>query len=833
MGSVFKQLRPGEKVTLGRPIPRMTAYLLDDRLCPVPVGVPGEIYLSGIQVTKGYFQLKAQTEVSFITDPFAHGRIMYRTGDLGRWTPAMELQFVGRVDTQVKVRGYRLELAAIETTIRDVSPEVTNVAVIVRDDALRCFVTPESVDGSLVREKLRSVLPSYSRPAQIIALKTFPLSVNQKVDRKALEQLVIKSSESRVPLTNATEAALARIWQHAIGSMKYPEPSANDDFMDIGGHSLLQITVGRYISEEFGLPIPLALIIRNPVLRQLAAAVDKLLAEHQNEFTEVEPFSMSQKVSRDDDLTISHLEEEMMVYHSLTDTRSIFNMPCRIKIKGKLSIEALKQAIDTVIAESEILRCQYAISRHMRVGRIISNALPTPYFSAGQWGERAVATAVNKPFNLQESQLIRALILGHSDECNELLLVTHHIIADKAALTAMLTQVQKTYVKLLERPDPTMPQFKTARSEQTSSPSELSYIDWASWAKKRVVSRDVSKYWEETLAHLPLAPFSSNRYLRGEDAGTSITVPVPSALKDAMLQTSRAYSITNHQLILAVVALTTHIFTANCNDMVLAIPYMDRYEPGVSGLHGLFLDRQPIRIRLSSMELSSCQTFLQLSKNAVLDARANYMPFSEIRKTLRMTAPTSLFDIMVTFHPRSDSLETFQLPGTSTQFQRLRADGAKFPLMFEFSEDVGNGDLTCELEYNTHLFKESQIAQLRTILFRVMEGLCNEQPPCEIISSLHDTGLEVYSNPAKTKAVATKVPTKSKDQGKIDIVREVYADVLGLQKKDVSCQQSFFELGGSSMGALSVVHDLREKGLPIDFRDLLRLESADKVAALA
>ena len=812
----------------------MTAYLLDEGRRPVPIGVPGEIHLSGIQVTKGYFGLKAQTDASFVPDPFANGRMMYRTGDLGCWTSSMELQFIGRVDTQVKVRGYRLELGAIEAAIREVNSEITNAVVVVRDDTLRGFVTPGTVSGQEVRDKLRSVLPTYSRPAQIFAMDSFPLSVNQKIDRKALTQLDIQQDQAKVALVTATERTLAQIWQEAIGTAKYPEPSADDDFADVGGHSLLQIKVGRRISDVFGVAVPLGLVIRNPVLRQLAKALDELREKRQDEIERCEPFPLSQRVLRNDDLPVSHLEEEMLVYHLLTDTRSIFNMPCRIKIEGRLSLDVLKQAISSVITESEILRCRYITSRGKPGRRIIPNTASPHDFAVGSWNESTVDAAVNEPFDIENGQLLRSLILRHGDRDNELLIVAHHIIADKAALASILGQIQAKYSKLLWLTDPDVRQTSNTSIEQGLPLSpDLNYVDWAQWARKRVASSEISEYWRKTLDKAPTPPFSTAAEFQGRDAGTSTTIEFPLAIQSDMLESCRIHSITSHQLVLAAVALTTHIVTADCNDILLAVPYMDRYESGTSDLHGLFLDRQLIRIQLGDTVLSSAQDLLQCTKNAAQGARANYMPLADIRKMLSITPPASLFDIMVTYHARSDSLETFQLPGTRTQFQRVRANGAKFPLMFEFSEDWHSGDLTCELEYNTNLFTLSQINQLQEVLLKVIQALCKGQAPSDIATLLLAEGVERYNNcSTRTPGACAQPAVVSEDQGKIDVVREAYAEVLGLQRKDISCQRSFFELGGSSMDALAVAHCLRERDMQVQLRDIVRLGSADRIAAL-
>lgn len=794
----------------------MIAYVLDEGKSPVPIGVPGEIYLSGIQVTAGYFNLEAKTKACFLPDPFAAGKVMYRTGDLGRWTESMELEFIGRVDSQVKVRGFRIDLGEIEHTIHSIAPEASHVAVIVRDDSLLAFVTPESVAAAAIHKKLGSILPNFSRPSQVIALKEFPMSVNQKIDRKALALINIPKPRAVTVPSTKTEETLAGIWQDVIGSDRYTEVSADDDFMDVGGHSLLQIKVGRRISEEVGHAIPLGLVIRNPILSSLGNAIDQFIAGRRQATDDSKPFLEMERVRRQETMSVSYLEEDMLIYHFLSDTRSIFNMACHIEFRGTVDLDVLEKAIHEVFSNNEVLRSRYKSLDGKPVRQISPAAAPARRFPVHAWNQELIDRAINEPFDLANEQPIRATILESDIGSNHLLLVAHHIVADKAALAAILESIKTTYINILQFPNAEL------QSPESVNSSALTYVDWAHWAQSQISSPDAFAFWQKNLRDSPNLPFTHETSILGHDAGASSPSSIPAPLHESMLRLCETQNVTSHQLLLAAIALTIHTLTAR-DDVILAVPYMDRYEDGTSSLFGLLLDRQPIRLRLSAESLASTASLLASSKQSTQDARANYIPFTEIQKAANRS---SLFDVMVTHHNQSDALEKFNLPGSETTFHRAKASGAKFPLMFEFVEELGG--TRYEIEYNSHLFTAEQIARLQTVLHTILDGLCQHQAPSQILS-----GLASAKHVLADASVAASAPAvASSSQHKIDVVREAFAEVLALDRAAVSCKRTFSDLGGSSLLALRVRHALKKRKVDVGLTHLLTLETAERIAAV-
>ncbi|MBR9650561.1 MupA/Atu3671 family FMN-dependent luciferase-like monooxygenase [Thalassovita aquimarina] len=290
--STTETAAPGDSVVnIGRPIANTQVYVLDDDLRPVPVGVPGELYIGGDGVTRGYWQRPELTAERFVADPFVKpettapgGARMYRTGDLVRWRADGKLDFLGRADHQVKLRGYRIELGEIEAVMTD-HPHVTHAVVIAREDTpgaprLVGYMTANGpVNEPALRKRLSDALPDFMVPAQFVTLDAFPLTPNKKVDRNALpapeERQANVQSTGFVAPTNSVERDIAAIWSRILGVQNI---GSKDNFFELGGHSLLAVQAHREIREKLGAAkLGITDIFRFPVLSSLSERVSETL----------------------------------------------------------------------------------------------------------------------------------------------------------------------------------------------------------------------------------------------------------------------------------------------------------------------------------------------------------------------------------------------------------------------------------------------------------------------------------------------------------------------------------------------------------------------------
>ncbi|KKY39068.1 putative nonribosomal peptide synthase 2 [Diaporthe ampelina] len=243
------RLQPNTRISIGKPVPRVNFYLLDSTGRPVPVGVTGEIHISGIQVTPGYLNNDQETKARFLPDPFREGWTMFRTGDMGRWLESGHIEYIGRNDNQVKVRGFRIDLGDVEASILRVASGIDNAAVVVTGGSLRAFVTPESVATEELLHLLRRHLPDYSTPNIITALKELPVSRNGKVDRARLSEMGWERDSGVQPLESQTERDVAIVWAELLGRDLEKSPiGALDGFFEIGGSSYAIKSCGSYVA---------------------------------------------------------------------------------------------------------------------------------------------------------------------------------------------------------------------------------------------------------------------------------------------------------------------------------------------------------------------------------------------------------------------------------------------------------------------------------------------------------------------------------------------------------------------------------------------------------
>ncbi|KAL4770569.1 hypothetical protein BDW60DRAFT_223917 [Aspergillus nidulans var. acristatus] len=768
MISTGTRLLPRQKVTIGRPLPGMNAYLFNHRRCPVPTGVIGELYLSGEQVTPGYWNFKHNA--TFTHDPFSPGQIMYRTGDLAYWDSFKNLVYVRRVDNQIKVRGYRVELEEIERALGRADSHVRSAAAIVVDNVrIIAFVAPETVDVSALRRQLVILLPKYTRPTEIFALPSLPTSANFKIDRRVLLDLArTNKGQGELPST-ATETLIAGIWKTLLQSHLGPtrEIQRDDDFLGIGGNSLLSIEAARSISTALNHQIPISVLIRETVLSDLARKVDEYIAQAASEYSKTEDGTTGSFASylkanptlAEDVTTPSYLEEELFHLYSQTDTKSAFHVAVQFVATGLVNHEALCDAFTTIIRDDPILRARYS-AEGGALRRTISEQVSPPNFYAGNAiSSEQLEDLANKPFNLGSDQLLRVVIWQRETNTTVITIVAHHIITDKASIALMLQALTQNYQAALGR-------ISATHNRSTGLPETRSnYITWAQWLCDTESTRGSTEatrksevFWKSYLRDItPLQTLSSQPSKTACHEGTHRSMLIP-------YHAGKPYS---QRLAIAATALSLHI-AFQTTDIVLAVPFVNRDDEATAKTLGLLVDRLPIRLNLNKyLESDSIlheneDTFVTDVSDQISGAVENYLPYRHIAKLLPDTNTDTdslpaepFFAAMVVYHWASDALEnsidlsnpTSTLSGNFTsggdnngstevtvRSCPIRPRGAMHPLTFEFTEQ--DDGLLCVLEFNPVLMPEEHVTVILEALPRVLSGLVEGLGPREILTAV-------------------------------------------------------------------------------------------------
>ncbi|HEX6039302.1 non-ribosomal peptide synthetase, partial [Longimicrobium sp.] len=455
---------------IGTPLDNQRAFVLDARLRPVPPGVPGELYVSGVGVGRGYLGKPGLTAEKFLPCPYdpAPGARMYATGDRVRWLPGGRLEYLGRADDQVKLRGFRIEVGEIASALL-AHPEVAQAAVVLRTDAggprLVAYVAGTDgvpgADADALREHLRTRLPDYMVPSVFVALPALPLNSSGKVDRRALPAPPAAPADGAdyEPPATETEEALAELWAELFPGRKI---GREDSFFEIGGHSLLAMQLISRMVRAFDVEIPIRTIFEAPRLREMAERLeDAILATLDVEMADdgIEP------VDRGEPLPLSFAQERMWFLDRLLPGNAVYAMPLRVRLTGALDAEALRRAMQDLVHRHEALRTVFPD----RGGRAVQVVTPPARFDlplrdltelgagAEDEADRVSDEEARAPFDLAAGPLVRGRLLRLKADEWMLLLTFHHVVADGWSLDILTDELAKTYNARVSGADPALP----------------------------------------------------------------------------------------------------------------------------------------------------------------------------------------------------------------------------------------------------------------------------------------------------------------------------------------------------------------------------------------
>ncbi|KAJ6107426.1 hypothetical protein N7523_008749 [Penicillium sp. IBT 18751x] len=676
IGCLFQPLDPHKEVTLGRTIPRVGVYLLDSQNRPVPIGVPGEICLSGIQIADGYIgaDMESVSRMRFIPDPFVPGYRMYRTGDCAVWTENMEPKFLGRYDNQVKVRGYRVELNEVENAIRSVCPHVRRAAALMSNDNILAFVEPEDIDIDGLQNALQAKLPRYACPSNIMAFATLPTMPNQKLDRKALQAYLGVTKQQNQTRLTPLQSLVAQVWREAIGLPETVEIGEKTDFLALGGNSLSQIKVAQAASRRLNKKLPMGIFIWNTILSALCKEIADHLPDGSGLSNDLS-FASSWETVKPPYTNVSDIEREAFQLSVSSPTPHAFNVACHLRMKGDLNLKVFERAIARVTSCEPVLKTCFRVDDD----QLLRNQSDVPCeLRVEKLSGPSVNNFANRPFDLSSGPLTRIMI-NQNTSWLDLVIVQHHAITDKAAIRLLLQKVQKEYLRVLE---------SGSETTKIASAQVPDYTIWAQWQRLNqpspVTQNEHAEYWRAQLLDLPTPPFQSHGQVTRAYVGhsQSIVLDIPPARTGSM------------ELYVALVAKTL-AKVQKSQDVIIGIPHIDRTEPGTEDLLGCFLDRLPVRVKILSEDLDDFEGLIKTAQTSIKNSLKHSMSLKDIRK---IVGHEEVFQVMVVYNRKEDSIESsITLPNIEIEPGHVKTTGAKFPLLIEITEEEGY--TTCDFEY--------------------------------------------------------------------------------------------------------------------------------------
>ncbi|MEM7347831.1 MAG: condensation domain-containing protein, partial [Chloroflexota bacterium] len=691
---------------------------LDDQYQAVPVGLTGELYIGGTQVTRGYLHRPALTAQKFVPNPFpieSTGGRLYKTGDLARFITddqgQLLLEFVGRVDYQVKIRGYRIELGEIEAVLSD-HTNVQSALVMVQetspqDQRVVAYVVNHQNDqrlGAELRQYLKEKLPPYMIPASIVVLAAWPLTANGKIDRQVLPTSQPVKTAIYVAPSTPFEAALANIWQTVL---EVEQVGRHDNFFDLGGHSLLATQVIARIRQFFQIEVPLRRLFEAPDLATLAEAIADGQSSAKDSSDQIVP------APRDGDLPLSFAQQRLWFLDQLEGPNAVYNQFEALQFDGDLDIPALIASLSELINRHEVLRTTFATDATGQVRQAIHPPalLTLPMIDlqgvSSSEQQRIVAQLADKecykPFNLADDLMLRVTLLRLGAKQFVLFVTMHHIASDGWSMAVLLQEVTTLY------------QVYRQGGASPLSPLAIQYADFANWQQDWLQGERLQQYlayWQQQFTPLPPTlnlPLDHPRSAQTTADGEQLTFELSVGVNEGLQILSQQTGTTKFMILLAAFKVLLHRYSGQI-DLVVGTPIANRTRTEIEPLLGFFVNTLALRTNLAG-NLTFLEVLDQVKEVTQQAYDHQALPFELLVDALnieRSLSQTPLFQVMFAWQNTPSS--QLVLPDVTIKQLPQQAPPAKFDLTLTMAE--GDAALAGTWHYKTDLFETSTIQQL-------------------------------------------------------------------------------------------------------------------------
>ncbi|MGX1811429.1 amino acid adenylation domain-containing protein [Nocardia sp. NPDC055321] len=720
------ELLPGEQITIGSPIRGAAAMVLDTWLRPVPVGITGELYLTGPALARGYFNRFALTATRFVTNPYGPpGSRMYRTGDMVRWIETkgpdgsrLELEYQGRSDFQVKIRGLRIELGEIDAVL-NADDEIEYAATLGTpgpggQTVLVSYVvgtgTPGALDTELLRTRVASSLPGYMVPSYIIELDDVPLTPVGKLDRTALPAPDFTSLQERylAPRT-PVETAVAEVFADVLGVEKV---SIDRSFFELGGNSLSATKVVARVNAALGATVALRDLFDAPTVAQLSARVVPAGDGPGR-------VALAARI-RPDRIPLSPAQQRMWVMNRMDPTSGAYNITAALRLTGALDADALHAAVVDVVTRHETLRTVYPADADGPRQVVVSVEAAAPRVGVRDTEDGAalrerIAELTGSGFDLTRETPLRVGLFRLTDvpETHVIVLVVHHVSADGASMAPLATDLVGAYLA------------RTAGAGATQPPLRVQYADYALWQRELLgdekdpesAAAQQITYWSQRLAGVPDVlelpadrPRPAVQSLRSADLPFTIDAQAHRGLAALAAATDTSLFMVVHA---TVAVLLSRL--AGTPDVVIGTAVAGRGDAALDDLVGMFVNTLALRTPVDPGR--GFREFLSAVRTSDLDAFAHSeVPFERLVQVLdppRSTAHHPLFQVSLSL--QNFALPELEFPGLRVSVEPFERDASQFDLTFDLRDPAPGaepGGLAGTLTYATDLFDPATAAQL-------------------------------------------------------------------------------------------------------------------------
>ncbi|WP_192560201.1 non-ribosomal peptide synthase/polyketide synthase [Pseudomonas allokribbensis] len=700
-----------DSVPIGQPIANLSTYILDNSLAPLPVGVIGELYLGGEGLARGYHRRPALTAERFVTSPFGDGQRLYRTGDLARYRADGVIEYAGRMDHQVKIRGLRIELGEIEARLAE-HDDVRETVVIAQDGSLLvAYVVPDdetllnaddatrSAKNLELKAHLGQSLPEFMVPQHWVWLEKMPVSPNGKLERKALPKFDASTLQNTfvAPQTDL-QKHVAAIWQDVL---KLERVGLTDNFFELGGHSLLVTQVVSRIRRTLDIQVPLRTLFEHSSLEAFVRVLD---ADQQTTQTPIP------QVGREQPLALSYAQERQWFLWQMDPQSAAYNIPTALRLRGELDRAALEQSFQALIQRHESLRTAF-VDTDGRVQQVIrpSGQVALHEQTLANATEEQIKTFVEQQtqqaFDLLAGELLRVALLRISDTDHVLVLTLHHIVSDGWSMQVMIEDLIACYAA-----------FSQGRAAELPALA-VQYADYAVWQREWMDNGERERqltYWKTQLgSEQPLLemPADHPRPVVQSFRGARLNVTLEPALGDALKALARREGVTVFMLLLASFQTLLHRYSGQ-SDIRVGVPIANRNRLEIERLIGFFVNTQVLRAEFDPA-LDFARLLQQVKHTAIAAQMHQDLPFEQLVDALqpeRNLSHSPLFQAMFNHRTEAESDLVAQLPGLNLQSLSWEHRTAQFDLALD-TGDSPEG-LDASFTYATDLFEASSIQRL-------------------------------------------------------------------------------------------------------------------------
>ncbi|WP_304511256.1 non-ribosomal peptide synthetase [Desulfopila sp. IMCC35008] len=808
---------------IGRPIPTTWIYLLDQQGRLLPKGVCGEIWVGGSGVARGYLNRPELNGERFRPDPFRPGERVYRSGDLARYLVDGSLEYLGRMDQQVKIRGYRIEPVEIEARLLE-HPAVTGGVVVALDGgggdyqlvAYTCC--RQSVAAAELRDWLAEILPAYMIPGRFVFLERIPLTVNGKIDRKALPQPAAGDDGDVVPPFGEVEEGLAEIFKELLGVV---EVSRLSNFFELGGHSLLATRLVSRIRIHFEIELPVQAVFEHPSLAGLAGRIKRSHGFESQMLPPLEQVDRDQVIKRYGGLPLSFAQQRLWFLDRLVPGNPFYNCPAALRLQGRIKRQQLKKVFHELIRRHETLRTRFLEQDGHPLQQIDSpQPLPLVFhdLSSLEPEERLEQARIlareeaARPFDLSNGFLIRAVLIRLADEDHLLLLTLHHIISDGWSLGVLHREMTLLYQAFAgNRPSPLQD-------------LPVQYIDFAVWQRSWLSGARYSEqleYWRQQLHHLTELelPTDRPRPKRLSYRGETMKVCLPARLLCSLEEVSSRHGSTLYMTLLAAFMTLLSRFTGQ-QDIVVGSPIANRNNSAIEDLIGFFVNTLVLRGDLSGDPLFS-ELLAQVRQTALAAFAHQDIPFEQLVEELQ--PPRRLNQnplVQVIFALQNGPAFQGGIPGLEVSAWEEEADSVRFDLEVHLWPE--DGDLVGRFIYNRDLFDAVTIGRLVNHFHTMLDGI-GEKPDTRL-SALPMLGREEIKQLKLWSGRDTSYPAEAT---LADLFRHQVAEQEGTIA--LRWQGGYVSYGELARQAEALAADLRKCGVGPDVLVAIAMERSPQM----